>query len=137
MEMMPERDSAQKSIQNYATQLEDQLKTMQDELEKKYNEYMASQDKMSNLIKQTKEKELQELNKRITDFQASAQKDIHTKETELLDPIVQKARKAVEEVGKENKFTHIYDISGGMVLYFSPESEDVMPLVKTKLGIKK
>ena len=56
------------------------------------------------------------------------------KEQELLEPILSKARKAIEEVAKEGKYTYIFDKTGGTILYAN-ESEDVLPLVKKKLGL--
>jgi hypothetical protein len=37
-------------------------------------------------------------------------------------------------VAKENGFTYIFDVSAGSLLY-QPESDNVLSLVKTKLGI--
>ena len=53
----------------------------------------------------------------------------------LLKPIVDRAKKAIEEVGKENGYTYIFDSGIGTVLY-SQDSDDIMPLVKKKLGLK-
>jgi len=58
------------------------------------------------------------------------------KESQLLQPIIEKADKAIKEVGKENGYTYIFDLSRGSVVYFSEVSEDVLPLVKKKLGIQ-
>jgi outer membrane protein len=87
------------------------------------------------LIRQTKEKEIVDLQERLQNFQQTAQQDIQQKEAELWQPVIDKANNAIQEVGKENGFTYIFDVSAGVVLYFSPESIDVLPLVKTKLGI--
>ena len=53
----------------------------------------------------------------------------------MLKPIVDRAKKAIEEVGKENGYTYIFDAGVGAVLY-SQDSDDIMPLVKKKLGLK-
>jgi outer membrane protein len=56
----------------------------------------------------------------------------------MLKPIFEKAQKAVSDVGKEKGLIFVFDISGelGTVLYHSNESLDILPLVKTKLGLK-
>ena len=56
------------------------------------------------------------------------------KEQELLEPILAKARTAIENVAKEGEFTYIFDSSMGSILYAN-ESENVMSLVKNKLGL--
>jgi outer membrane protein len=51
-----------------------------------------------------------------------------------MEPMIEKANQAIEDVAKENGYTYILDTSAGTVLYF-PESDDILPLVKTKLGL--
>ncbi|MCX6259023.1 MAG: OmpH family outer membrane protein [Bacteroidia bacterium] len=136
VKMMPERDSAQKSLQSYGKELEDQLSTMQAELESKYSDFTKQEPTMNEVVKATRQKELQDLNTRIEEFKSSAQDNYQKKQTELLQPIIDKANKAIQDVGKEKGFFYIFDVSAGAVVYFSTDSEDVMPLVKTKLGIK-
>jgi outer membrane protein len=132
--IMPEKEKASQELQDYSKQLEDELLKMQDELKKKYDDYQANGDKMSDLIKQTKEKEMQDLNQRIQNYQTQAQQDLQKKEQELMAPIYEKIRKAIKDVGEENKFMYIYDTS--ILLYYSNDSKDVFDLVKNKLGIK-
>ena len=49
--------------------------------------------------------------------------------------MLEKANTAIEAVAKENEYSYILDTSAGVVLYF-PETDDILPLVKTKLGIQ-
>lgn len=137
LEAMPERISAQKTLQDFSKQLEDQLVTMQEELEKKYNEYLEKKDNMSELIRKNKEEELMSIQQRIQTFQTNAQQELQKKEQDLLKPIIDKAKKAIEDVAKENAYTYILDTGSGSVLYFPKESDDILPLVKKKLGITK
>lgn len=132
--VMPEKEKATKELQDYSKQLEEELMKMQDELKKKYDDYQAGADKMSDLIKQTKEKELQDLNTRIQNYQQQAQSDLQKKEQDLMQPIYEKIRKAIKDVGEEKKFMYIFDVA--VLLHYSNESTDVFDLVKTKLGIK-
>lgn len=132
--VMPEKEKATKDIQDYYKQLEDEMAKMQDELKKKYDEFTAKQETMPEMIKQTKQKELEDMNTRIQSFQQQAQQDVQKKEQELMQPIYEKVRKAIKDVGDENKFMYIFDVS--VLLHYSSESKDVFDLVKTKLGIK-
>jgi len=59
---------------------------------------------------------------------------LQKKEQSLLQPIIDKAKNAINEVAKEGSFTYILDSSVGVVLY-SVESDDILPLVKKKLGL--
>lgn len=136
LQMMPERLNAQKALETHAKQLEETLGMMKTEFEKKYTEYVSTADSLSPLIRQTKEAELGELQQRIQAFQQKAQQELVQKENELLKPIVEKARKAIEEVGTENGYLYVFDIGSGAILHHSSDSQDILPLVKAKLGIK-
>ena len=134
MQIMPGRDSAQAVLQKEMEDLESTLKSMSSELETRYNDYLAKQDAMSDLIKQTKQRELQDMQARAQEFQKNAEQQLQDRQAELLKPIIDRARKAIEEVAKENGYTYVFDSGVGTLLH-SPESEDLMPLVKKKLGI--
>ena len=136
LQLMPERAAAETAIQDYAKQLESQLQTMSAEWEAKVGEYQSKETSMTDVIKKTKVKEITDLETRIKEFQTTAQEELKQKENELLKPMIDKAKKAIEEVAKENKYSYIFDSGIGALLY-KPETDDVMPLVKKKLGIVK
>lgn len=131
---MPDRDSALKKLEVFAKDLDANLESMNVELNKKYDDYLKNRETMSNLVRQTKEGEIQDFQQRIQAYQESAQQEIQKKQAELMQPIVAKAKKAIEDIGKENGFIMIYETSA--LQFMSAEVQDVMPLVKTKLGIK-
>lgn len=132
--LMPGQDSIRVVYEAYATGLQNQMTTMQAELENKFMEYQANQATMSNIIKQTKEREIQDLQTRIEEFNQQAQQDLATKEQELTAPVIEKARAAVEDVAKEKGYTYVFNSTEGLLLYATP-SDDILPLVKAKLGI--
>lgn len=132
---LPDRASAQSEIESYAQKLEEQQKSMEQELNNKYEDYLAKRDGYTDLIKATKEKELQQIQQQIATFNQVAMQDLQQKEAELIKPIIDKVQKAIDEVGKENGFTYIFDLANRTVVYHSQESVDVAPLVKKKLGI--
>ena len=134
IQAMPGIDSVKIKLQNYQQMLSDQMDQMRTEFENKYLDYQSQAATMSDLIKQTKEKELSDLQSRIDAFQQKAQQDLQTKQEELLKPVIDKARGAVKEVAKENKYTYILNSIEDVVLFSEP-TDDIMGLVKKKLGI--
>ena len=70
------------------------------------------------------------------DTKQSAQQQMQTKQAELIKPMLDKADKAVKEVGAEKSLIYVFDLSTRSILYNSNESLDILPLVKIKLGIK-
>ncbi len=135
---MPESDSASKRLEREATVMQQTLEELQVEFNKKFEEYqrLANDPNVSRIIINTKEEELTSLNQRSQSFQQQADQSINELRQRLFQPIQEKAIKAVNEVAAENGFTYIFDTAGGMIVYSSPDSQDILPLVKTKLGLK-
>jgi len=132
---MPERATVQKELEEHADQLRTTLDAMRKEYETKVAAFQSKQDVMTDIIKQTKIKEITDLEKRITEFQQTAETDLQKKEQSLLQPIIDKAKEAITAIAKENGYTYILDSSVGVVLY-SVETDDILPLVKKKLAIQ-
>lgn len=136
LSLMPERDSAFQELKEYSQMLQKEMEAMQVEYNTKVQAYMEKQEAYSDLVRQSKEAELQEMQRRVQEFQQTAQKDYSQKESEIMQPIMQKAEEAIKVVGEQNGFIYIFDISAGAVVYKSAQSIDVLPLVKKELGIQ-
>ena len=132
--LMPERKTAENEIANFAKSLEAQLGSMTAEYQESLQEYQSNEATYTDLVKQDKIAEITGLEQRIQAFQQNAQQSLQGKEQELLEPILTKARKAIEDVANEGDFTYIFDKSAGSILY-AKESENVLSLVKKKLGL--
>ncbi len=132
LQIMPGRDTAQATLQKEAAEIESTLKTMQSELERISNEFMQKQAEWTELIRNTKRSEIQDMQTRIQAFYENAQKQLQEREAELTKPIVDRAKKAIEEVAREGGYTYIFD---GATLLYSQDSEDIMSQVKKKLGL--
>ena len=136
MNAMPEKAKAEKTLENYYNELQEQLKVMYNEYTSKLQDYQANAETMSNLVKQSKEKELVDLESRITAFQANAENEFEAKRAELLAPLLDKIQTAINAVGKEKGFTYILDVATGTTVYIGTDAVDVTKDVKAKLGIK-
>ena len=131
---LPEKLAADKNLQEEAQKLESNLQVMREELDTKYTDYMEKRDTLPELIRATKEKEIQEIQQRLQTFQVAATQDLQKKEQQLLQPIIEKVQKAIDEVGAENGFIYIFDVSSRVVIYHSEKSVDVEELVKAKIA---
>jgi outer membrane protein len=132
--MMPGLDSVKEVFGAYNKAIQDQFMVMQSELENKFMDYQSKLGSMSEIIRTTKEAEINDLKERMDAFEVSATQDLQNKEIELSSPIIEKARKAVQEVAKEGKYTYIFNSAEGLLL-FTEGGDDIMDKVKTKLGI--
>jgi len=133
--MMPETKVADSSLQKFGSSLESQLKTMTNEYQSKISDFRSNEPNMADPVKESKIREINEIEQRIQDFQETAQNSLQKKKEELYTPIIKKAEDAIKSVAKENAYSYIFDTSTGSVL-FAQESDDIMPKVKTRLGIK-
>lgn len=132
LKIMPEVDSAQKVLQKEQEDAETMLKNMQNELQTLYTEYQNKKDQMSDLIRQTKEAELQDKDTRIRQFNEKAVKQLQERNDELFEPIQEKIKNAIAKVAKANGYTYIF--TSGAALYEG--GDDVLPLVKKEMGLK-
>ncbi len=135
MKIMPGIDTAQKVLEDYSAQLQDELKTMYAEYEKKAMDFQDKQATMSQSLQQVKVKELQDLESRIKTFEGTAQEDLQQKQEQVLTPIIDRAKAAIAEVAKELGYTYVFDSSLGVLLY-QEESDNIFEAVKKKIGIK-
>jgi len=136
MQIMPEYKKASTDMEAFGKTLQDELKKMNEEFERKYNDYQKQAATMSEAIRDLREKELRDMQTRIQDFQETAQETARKKEQELLKPIVEKAKTTIATVAKEGGYTYVFDSSPGSPLLYKPEGDNILPLVKKKLGIQ-
>ena len=113
-----------------------EMKTMEDEFQKKYADYIAQQDSMTENIKLRRTQDLQDIQQRVENFSQVARQDMDKKQQELLAPIQEKLRNAIKAVGDEKGYAYIIDNNPGIVLYTGNAAIDATPLVKAKLGLK-
>ncbi len=130
---LPDKKDADNKLQAEAQILQDRMKVMSEEHEKKYRDYIAQRETMPELIRTTMEKEIQDIEQRLQNYQLMAQQTLQKKEQELYQPILEKVQRAIDAVGQEQGLIYIFDISSQVVLYHSQKSLDCGPLVKAKL----
>jgi len=135
LQAMPGIDSVRTELQNYQGTLTDQMDQMRTEFENKYLDYQSKSAGMSDIIKQNKEQELQQLQERIDAFQSQAQQDLQNKQQKLLQPLIDKAKQAVSDVAKEKGFSYVLNSIEDVILFSTP-ANDLLPAVKEKLGIQ-
>jgi len=131
---MPEVNTVKLKMDTVQSQYETMLSSMQEELQKKYQDYQSQEATMTDAMKQMRQQELQDLQQRLQQFYQSAEQDIQKKQQELLAPVHERMTKAIQAVGAKEGYTYIFD-SAAMV-YVAPDALDVLPAVKKELGIK-
>lgn len=132
---MPELIAANEEYLNFYKELDTAIKIMENDFRAKMKFYEDHSSTMSDFLKQSKEKEINDLQTQIKSFRKSAQEELTKKQASLLEPIQKKAKDAIQSVAKEKGYKYILNYNENNILYAEP-SDDIMPLVKQKLGIK-
>jgi outer membrane protein len=109
---------------------------MQGEYQKKYTDYIAQQDSLTENIKLRRQQEIQDIQERMGSLYELAQKDVPEKQQKMIQPIQDKVLKAIKEIGDEKGYTYILSMEPALFLYTGTTAVDATPLVKAKLGIK-
>lgn len=131
MQALPDVAKANGELEALQKQKDNELKAMQDELNRKLDEYQKGQSTMNATAKQQKETELQGLNQKIQQAYQDGQQELQKKSSELMQPIVAKVRTAIEAVGKAGNYTFIFE--DGAAVYTGTNVVDVTKEVQAKI----
>lgn len=131
---MPEYKKADTSMVDFQNALNQNFDDMKREFNEK-DSLLSSKDtvKYTRAQIEIKRKQLGELYLRLQGYQQNASQQYQQKQQELMGPIQKKAQETVQQVAKENGYTYVFLKDALLV---SPPAEDLLPLVKKKLGLK-
>ena len=133
---MPETKTMQTNMEAYAKELQDNIETMNVEFNTKLQDFQKNYNTLSDMAKEMKEKELSDLQNRIREFQERAQQEYQKKQNELLAPIIEKAKNAIDKISATGGYLVVFDTSTGSLAYFNEtDLTDLAPEVKKELGI--
>lgn len=134
IQSLPEVKTIQEQMQAATKKYEDEFAKLQEEFNKKFQEFQALEASTPETIKERRTQELQEIDTKIQRFRETAQEDLQRQNQQLMAPVQEKVVKAIQSVGAEGNYTFIFE--NVMPLYSGSDVTDVTPLVKAALGIK-
>lgn len=132
---MPEYRKADTALNDYQNALGQNFEDMKREYYEK-DSSLQSKDtlKLTKAQLEIKRREVSELLVKLQGWQQQAQQLYQQKQQDLIAPIQKKAIDAVNTVAKEHGYAYVLSKEALLV---SPPAEDLLPLVKAKLGITK
>ena len=136
IQAMPEYTAAKTEIDKLTAQYEADLKSMQDELQKKADAFDKEQATLPENIKQRRQTELQEMYQKIQQSYQDNQQALQKASQEKMQAITAKVLDAIKAVGQAGDFVIINEINAGIPYISTTLSTDVTAQVKAKLGIK-
>ena len=130
---MPEVIAAQKQLEQlektYSTEIENTYK----EFQTKAQTYSADAANQTDVTNQARQKELETMQQNINQYRETAAQDLQKKQMEMMKPLYDKAREAIERVAAAQGFDYVLDSStGGSVIM--AKGKDLMSDVKSELG---
>lgn len=135
---MEETKAADSELEAYRKQLvtkgEDMAKKFRQDFEAVFKDAQAGN--LTPVQQQEKEQELSKRRDEIIAYEQEVIEKVEAKRQELLSPIIQRAENALREVAAENGYVMIFDTSVFNAVLFAEDSDDVLPLLKAKLGIE-
>lgn len=133
---MPEIQDVQLSLEKLQKEVEEQLEIIMVEYNNKLVEYQKNQANYSDAIRQSKEQELMSLQQRYEELSKAASQDLQNQQTKLMQPVIEKARAAIEKVAAAGGYTAIFDMAAGSLAYYDKnQMTDISPILKAELGI--
>lgn len=131
---MPEYKKADSSLADYQNALAQNYDDMKRELNEQ-DSLLSSKDtaKYTKAQLDIKRKNLTDLYLKVQGYQQTAQQLLQQKQQELITPIQHKAMDTIQTVARENGYTWVISKDA---LFVSPTGDDLLPLVKKKLGLK-
>ena len=134
-QLAPEADAAREQITAMQNEAQETFNAMLEEYNTKANQYQQKSSTWTTAIRESKEKELMEIQNRVQEFQQSISQELQQKQAELMNPIMEKAQKAVQDIAKAQGIIAVFD--SGSALYFDEAAVvDLTPAARKSLGIK-
>lgn len=134
VQLMPEADAARSQMQAASKEADETYQSMMQEAQAKFTEYQQKQATWTPAIKESKEKELNDIQTRIEEFKQSIQSELQQQQNQLMAPIYEKATAAVKQLAKAGGYTLVFDAS--QYLYVDEaQVEDLTPAARKALNI--
>jgi len=131
IQAMPDMKSAQAEIEKLGKTYEADIKELATSLQNKMKQYQAEVETKTEEENIKRAEEVRGLEENIRKYQANAQQDLQKKEFELLKPITEKAKAAIDKVAKAQGYNYVLDAATLIVA----DGKDLMADVKRELGI--
>ncbi|MAN58540.1 MAG: hypothetical protein CMC08_01740 [Flavobacteriaceae bacterium] len=134
VEAMPQMKEAQNQLDKLRTTYDTEIKNMMKEYDGKIKQYDSEAGSKTDEENQKRVSEVQGMQNNIANYRQEAMKQLQQKEVDLLQPILEKARAAIQKVARAKGYLYVMDSTTGSGLILA-DGPDLMADVKKELGI--
>lgn len=136
IQLQPAMDTVRTQLESAQKETYETYQAMIEEYQTKATTFQQKQASWTPAIKESKQKELNEIGNRIQEFEQSANQDLQQMQQALQAPIYQKVNEEIQKLAKAKGLAMVFDIASASVLYIDPaQSIDLTPELRTILGI--
>ncbi len=134
VQLMPEADEARATMAASQKEASETFQSMYEEYQSKMQQYQQKSATWTPAIKESKEKELVDIQQRLEEFNQTIQQELQQQQQQLMAPIYQKAQETVNKLAKDGNYIYVIDLTS--VLYLDPaQSIDLTPAARKALAI--
>ena len=134
IQLQPAMDTVRTQLESAQKETYETYQAMIEEYQTKATTFQQKQASWTPAIKESKQKELNEIGNRIQEFEQSANQDLQQMQQTLQAPIYQRVNEEIQKIAKVKNLAMVFDIAS--VLYIDPaQSIDLTPELRTILGI--
>jgi outer membrane protein len=126
MSKMPAMLEAQKQLEKLSGTYDVEYKGMVEEYQNKLKKYEQEAPTVTDVVNETRSKEVQDMQKRIVDYRDNAQKELQQKEQDITKPIIEKVKASIQKVGKAKGFQYVLNAEGLLLADGPNLTTDVM-----------
>ena len=130
---MPETKTLKLDMEKLGKTYQDEILGMEKELESTRKKYIAESNTQTQGTNDKRAQELQAQNAKVEQAKRFAYQDMQKKQNDGLQPIIEKAQKAIDEVAAAKGVLYVLDASVGKGLLVK-KGQDIFNAVKAKLG---
>lgn len=134
VEAMPEMKAAQSQLEKLQKTYDTEIKAMSKELQAKITQYDAESSNKTEDENRKRIEEVQGMQNNIGAYRQQALQDLQKKEVDLFQPVLEKAKTAIQKVARAQGFQYVLDSSQGTGVILS-DGKDLLADVKKELGI--
>ena len=133
---MKEYATAQTELQPMEKQFSDDLKLMQDEMQKKYEDYQKEAPNLLENVRARREQELNDLGQRYQQSLQDSQVAMQKATQEKMAMISEKVMAAVKKIGETGGYVYVVDTSTGAISFVNTAlSTYITAQLKKELGV--
>jgi len=134
VQAMPEMKAAQSQLEKLQKTYDTEIKNLVKEFETKLKQYELEADSKTAEENAKRAEEAQAMQTNIGQYRQGALEDLQKKQEDLIAPILEKAKNAIQKVGRAQGYQYVLDNTAGAGLLLA-EGKNLLADVKKELGI--